>query len=121
MIGQRVWYARWLLANAKPLEKKRGDAESDLADLCRDIVQKRRQLPNKWVWKVKWFKKLLPGKASQAGPPNKVTQRGEREGRIVSHFIRFSNKTVRKLAAHPCITADMLPPLMVSEFSSKSD
>jgi len=123
VIGQRVWYARWLLANAKPLEEKRGDAESDLADLCHDIVRRGRKLPNGWAWKQHWFRKLLPRKeeGSNGGQQFKATQRGARAGLLANRFTRLSNDRVRELAAHPCITADMLPPLMASEFPSKSD
>lgn len=123
VIGQRVWYARWLIAHGNPLEDGRKDAESNLADLCRDIVQRRRQLPDEWVWKLDWFKKLLPReeKASEGSPQFKVIQRGARAGLLASRCTRLSNDEVRKLAAHPCITADMLPPLVASEFPSKSD
>ena len=117
VVGQRVWYARWLIAHANPLEEKRQNVESELADLCRDIVRGRRKLPDKWVWKADWFKRLLPaqGKAPN-GPRFSVAQRGADAGMLASCFTRLSNDTVRKLAAHRYVTADFLPPLAMGEF-----
>jgi hypothetical protein len=123
VIGQRVWYARWLLANANPLEEERRDAESDLADLCRDILRGTRKVPNGWALKQDWFRKLLPSNVSkvEVDLQIKVMEKGAERGLLANRFTRLSNDTVRELAAHPCITADMLPPLMASEFPSKSD
>jgi hypothetical protein len=78
VIGQRVWYARWLLANANPLEEERRDAESDLADLCRDILRGTRKVPNGWALKQDWFRKLLPSNVSkvEVDPQIKVMEKG---------------------------------------------
>jgi hypothetical protein len=117
VIGQRVWYARWLVANASPLDAKRRDVESELADLCGDVVQGRRKLPDEWVWKKSWFSKLLPAKRKASKKaPLQVVEKGAEEGQLASRFTRLSNEAVEGLAAHKEITADLLPPLAVSEF-----
>jgi hypothetical protein len=117
VIGQRVWYARWLVVNASPLNTKRQDAESELADLCGDVVHGRRKLPDEWLWKKNWFSKLLPGKRKALKKvPLQAAERGADRGQLASRFTRLSNETVEGLAAHEGIAADLLPPLTVSEF-----
>jgi hypothetical protein len=118
VIGQRVWYARWLVANANTLEHDRQDKEFELADLCEDIVFGRRKLPAVWIWKAGWFEKLLPKKKESSKPGGKFgTVVDERDaGLLASRFTRLSNETIRKLAAHRYVTADLLPPLVVGEF-----
>ena len=118
VIGQRVWYARWLLANANPLAEKRRDEEFQLAELCEDMVRGRRKLPDEWIWKENWFQRLLPKKKELPKGVEKVrTVIDECDaGLLGDRFTRLSNDTVREFAAHKYLTADLLPPLAVDEF-----
>jgi hypothetical protein len=122
-VGQRVWYARWMLANAHPLEDRRRDVESVLADLCRDIVLKRRKLPETWIWTQDWFKKLLPDeKKEQSGKPRiKATEKGSSKGQLAARFTRLTISDIRRLAGHKFINDSLLPPLVASDFPPKSN
>jgi hypothetical protein len=87
-IGQHVWYARWLLANAK---KERCDAEFDLADICNDIVCGRRKLPSNWIWNEDWFRKLLPSTegAQREKAQFQVEEKGVEAGLLADRLIRI--------------------------------
>jgi hypothetical protein len=119
-IGQRVWYARWLLANTNPLEKERRDAEFDLAEICNDIDRGRRKLPSNWIWKESWFRKLLPPKKAARKDKAQFQVKGVEAGLLADRLTRLSNDEIRRLAGHRCITADLLPPLVSSEFPPRS-
>ena len=117
VIGQRVWYARWMATNSGELLERRDDTEADLADLCRAIVTERRRLPADWRWKAPWFARLLPvEKDAQRGSLVKPRERGADKGLLGSRFTRLTVLRVRALAAHKSITADLLPPLTMSAF-----
>jgi hypothetical protein len=121
-IGQRVWYARCLVANTNLLEKERHDAEFDLAEICEDIVNDRRKLPSNWIWNEDWFRKLLPPekKAQKDKAQVQVKEKGVEAGLLADRLTRLSNDEIRRLAGHTCITADLLPPLVLSEFPPRS-
>jgi hypothetical protein len=117
VIGQRVWYARWVTANSGALLERREDTEADLADLCRTIVTERRKLPPDWVWKAPWFARLLPAeRQTDRGPSVKATERGANEGLLRTRFTRLTVAQVRALAGHKSITANLLPPLTIGAF-----
>jgi hypothetical protein len=99
-IGQRVWYARWLLANIKDVKKDRGTAEGKLAKICAGMVKGRRRLADEGPWDSHWFGKLLG--ASGVDLKDRLT--------------RLSESQIRRLADHGRITADLLPPLNESAF-----
>ena len=109
-IGQQVWYARWLVKNAKTLARDREGVQSELADLCEDIFYERRKLPAAWIWRADWFERLLPRSKDEW-----------QAGQLASGFTRLRSKTVLTLAAHRCITDDMLPPLVMSKFPRTAD
>lgn len=101
-IGQRVWYARWLLAHTNNFGKDRGIAEGVLVEICFDMCKARRHLASGGPWKGDWFGKLL-------GKKNR--------DELSESFVRIREPEIRRLAGHTRITNDLLPPLVKGAFS----
>jgi hypothetical protein len=104
IIGQRVWYSRWLLANTADFKKDKDEAINSLLTICVGMAKGKLRLAEPGPWSADWFKKLLD----------------EKHRNLRDRFTRLTETEIRRLANHGRITADILPPLDEAAFPAAS-
>jgi hypothetical protein len=104
-LGQHIWYAHWVLKHAPHLEDtERAAADEGIAALCVGIVSKKRALPQDSKWDRKWFGKLLARSSKD----------------LIDRLTRTNAETLKRLAGHKRITANLLPPLDAAAYPRTS-
>jgi hypothetical protein len=110
-IGQQVWYARWLEFHWLNEGEDRATVESELAEMCNDVVRMRRKVhrhgEHQSPWEPDWFTKLFEGGRRPA--PLEIPELADR-------LTRMTRTQIERLSRHAFIPSKLLPPLRAIEF-----
>jgi hypothetical protein len=117
-LGQHIWYAHWVLKHARDFENDRPEADDSIRRLCIEIISARRSLPAKSRWDRDWFGKLLAREKRPAGSGKQQVLSPGKE--LVDRLTRMNPETLKRLAGHRMIEANLLPPLDVAAYPRAS-